>query len=253
VVSQCYLVKTLFVLGHADQALALCREALEEARELAPGSLAFALNYASYLHQFRREREAVGRWADELVPLAEDQAFPYWLAAGKLLRGWAITEGGDLESGLAMMRDGLAGWRATEAELYMPYNLALLAEAHATAGQPAEALGLVTEALGWSQRTGEHWFEAEQHRLKGEMLRLRSDGHEAEAEECLRQALDVARAQRATSWELRAAVSLARLWRDQGRRDEARALLAPVYGWFKEGFDTPDLKEAKALLGEMGE
>ena len=253
VVSQCYLVKTLFVLGHADQALALCREALKEARELAPGSLAFALNYASYLHQFRREREAVGRWADELVPLAEDQGFPYWLAAGKLLRGWAITEGGDLESGLAMMRDGLAGWRATEAELYMPYNLALLAEAHATAGQPAEALGLVTEALGWSQRTGEHWFEAEQHRLKGELLRLRSDGHEAEAEECLRQALDVARAQRATSWELRAAVSLARLWRDQGRRDEARALLAPVYGWFTEGFDTPDLKEAKALLDELRE
>ena len=253
VVSQCYLVKTLFILGHADQALALCRDALAEARELAPGTLAFALNYASYLHHFRREWDAVRRRADELVSLSEVQGFPYWLAAGKLLRGWAITEEGHPETGLAVMRDGLVGWRTTEAGLYMPYNLALLAEAHATAGQPSEALSFVAEALAWSQRTGERWFEAEQHRLKGELLRSPYDGNEDEAGSCLQKALNIARAQSARSWELRAAMSLARLWRDQGRRDEASSLLAPIYGWFTEGFDTPDLKDATALLDELRE
>jgi predicted ATPase len=250
VVTQCYLVKTLFVLGHADQALALCRDALAEARQLAPGSLAFALNYASYLHHFRRERDAVRRRADELVLLSDVQAFPYWLAAGKLLRGWAISDEGHSDTGLAIMRDGLAGWRTTEAGLYMPYNLALLADAHAKAGRPGEALSFVAEALAWSQRTGERWFEAEQHRLKGELLRSHS-GNEDEAGSCLQKALNMARAQSARSWELRAAMSLARLWRDQGNRDEAHALLAPVHGWFTEGFDTPDLKDATALLNEL--
>ena len=135
----------------------------------------------------------------------------------------------------------------------MPYNLALLAEGHATAGQPKEALSFVAEALAWSQRTGERWFEAEQHRLKGELLRSYSRGNEAEAEACLQQALNMARAQSARWWELRAAMSLARLWRDRGWRDEASALLAPIYGWFTEGFDTPDLTDATALLDDLRE
>ena len=149
------------------------------------------------------------------------------------------------------MRQGLAGWRTTEAGLYMPYNLALLADAHATAGRPREALSFVAEALAWSQRTGERWFEAEQHRLKGELLQLDSDGDGDEADSCLRRALNLARAQSARSWELRAAMSLARLWRNEGRRDEASALLAPVYGWFREGSATPDLKDATALLEDL--
>jgi predicted ATPase len=251
VVSACYMLKTLFALGYPDQALSLCREVLAEARGLSPGSLAFALNYACYLHHFRRDRVAVGRLAEELVRLADDKEFPYWLAAGQLLRGWAMVEEGHSETGLVTVRDGLAAWRATGAELYMPYNLALLAEAHAAAGYTSEALRLLAEALAWMERTGERWFEVEQHRLQGELLLSLPDKDYAAAEACFRQALDVARAQSAKSWELRAATSLARLWCNQGMRADARDLLAPVYAWFTEGIDTPDLKEAKTLLDEL--
>jgi predicted ATPase len=172
-----------------------------------------------------------------------------WGALGTILRGWAKVKNGDVAEGISLLRSGSAAWRATGAEVYMPHFIALLARACKIAGQIEEALVLLDDALHIVERTGERWFAAELHRHKGQLLLRR--GHSEGAEELYRKVLGIAREQEAKFWELRAAVSLARLRRDQGRRAEARGLLAPVYGWFTEGFDTPDLKEAKALLDEL--
>ena len=149
------------------------------------------------------------------------------------------------------MQQGLAAWRATGAEAVTPYILALLAEVYAKAGQREAGFTRLAEALAVVNATGERRWEAELYRLKGEGLLAHTTGHDTEAETCFRQALDIARHQEAKSLELRAAVSLSRLWQHQGKRVEARKLLAPVYGWFTEGFDTADLQEAKALLEEL--
>jgi len=150
---------------------------------------------------------------------------------------------------MSLLRGSCAAYRATGAELWMPHYTALLARACEIAGQIEEGLTLLDDALHIVERTGERWFAAELHRRKGQLL-LRQ-GYSEAAEELYREALSIAREQEAKLWELRAAASLARLRRDQGRRREARDLLAPVYGWFTEGFDTPDLREAKALLDEL--
>ena len=152
---------------------------------------------------------------------------------------------------MAQLHQGLAAWRATGAAVFQPYGLALLAEAYAQAGRCEEGLTLLAEALALTNDREERRWEAELYRLKGELLLVHAAAHHAEAATCFQQALDVARHQQATSWELRAATSLARLWRDQGKRVEAHDLLAPVYGWFTEGFDTADLKDGKALLAEL--
>ena len=165
--------------------------------------------------------------------------------------GWALAEQGQIEAGLAQMRQGLAAWRATGTEL-RPYFLGLLAEAYRKGEQAVAGLGAIDEALALVQQHQETFCEAELYRLKGELLLSLAAGHAAEAEACFHQALDIARRQQAKSWELRAATSLARLWQQQGKRAEAQALLAPVYDWFTEGFDTADLQEAKALLEELG-
>jgi predicted ATPase len=147
----------------------------------------------------------------------------------------------------------LAGYRATGAELWAPDFLALLAEGQRRTGQAAAGLDIVAEALDRVERTKGRWLEADLHRLRGELLLAVAEPEQPEAEACFRRALAVAREQGAKMWELRAATSLARLWTEQGRRAEAHNLLAPLYGWFTEGFDTPDLKEAKALLNELRE
>jgi predicted ATPase len=149
---------------------------------------------------------------------------------------------------MAQMQQGLAAWRTTGAEVFQPYGLALLAEISAQVGQHEAGLTLLAEAWAMTSDKGERRWDAELCRLRGELLLARSAEHHAEAETCFRQALDVARQQQAKSWELRAAMSLSRLWQRQGKHAEARELLAPVYGWFTEGFDTADLQEAKALL-----
>jgi predicted ATPase len=213
--------------------------------------LAFALNHAGYAHHFRREREAVRELAEELLPLAKEQSFPYWLAAGTILWGWALADEGRSETGIAALRDGIAAWRATGAELYMPYHLALLAEAEAKDGRATEALSRLAEALARATKTGERWFDAELHRLKGGVLSSLRGGDRAEAEACFRRALEVARGQDARMWELRAAAELARVLAAKGEQAQARDLLAPIYGWFTEGFDTLDLREAEALLQEL--
>jgi predicted ATPase len=158
---------------------------------------------------------------------------------------------GQSEEGIAQLRQGLTGYQATGAVQKRPYFLAMLAEAYKKAEQIEEGLIVLAEALAFAEKTEECWYEAELHRLRGELLLQQSADNATEAESCFQQAISIAQNQSAKSWELRAATSLARLWQSQGKRAEARALLAPVYGWFTEGFDTADLQEAKALLDEL--
>jgi predicted ATPase/DNA-binding winged helix-turn-helix (wHTH) protein len=247
----------LWLLGYSDQALTMSHTALARARELShPFSLALALNYAAILHQFRREGRATHERTKAATVLCREQGFAYYLTWGPILQGWVLAEQGQDEEGMALMRQGMVSLQATGAQLRVPYYLALQAETCGKTGQIAEGLRLLAEALAQAHKTGEHWWEAEVYRLQGE-LRLRSHVRslepevstpDLEAEACFQQALGIARQQHAKSLELRAAMSLARLWQQQGKRHEAQQLLAPVYGWFTEGFDAADLQEAKGLL-----
>jgi predicted ATPase len=187
--------------------------------------------------------------AEELGAVASEQSYPYWIAAGKIFRGWLRVKSGDAIEGVALLRDGIEAYRASRQQAWMPHYIALLAKACQITGQIEEALTLLDKASQIIERTGERWFEAELYRHKGELLLWQ--GHAGAAEEHYRKASSIAQEQEAKLWELRAAVSLARLWGDQGRRAEAHELLAPVYGWFTEGFDTRDLKDARALLDEL--
>jgi len=188
--------------------------------------------------------------ADQVVAVATEQGFPFWGAAGLMYRGWLKAKNGEVTEGISLLHRGLMAYRATGAEIQMPTFIALLAKACDIAGEIDESLTLLDDALQIVERTGERWLAAELNRHKGQLLLLQ--GHFVAAEELYHKALGIAREQEAKLWELRAAASLARLRRDQGRIAGARDLLAPVYGWFTEGFDTPDLKEAKALLDELG-
>jgi predicted ATPase len=181
--------------------------------------------------------------------LATKQGFPHWRAEGTIYRGWVKVKNGHVAEGIALLRDGSTAYHTAGSDALVPYHIALVARACEIAGQVEEGLALLNEALQIVGRTGERWLAAELYRHKGQLL-LRQ-GHSEAAEELYRKALSIAEEQEAKLWELRAAMSLARLRRDQGRHAEARDLLAPVYGWFTEGFDTPDVKEAKALLDEL--
>jgi class 3 adenylate cyclase/predicted ATPase len=247
-----FLSLTLGLLGFADQARARSRESVAEARELShPISRAFALSVACRLHFVLEDPCTVRLRADDLIALTTEQRFAFFLAMGTAYRGWTLVKAGDVEAGMDLLRHGIDGFQASGAAWILPFFLAQLATGHAKMGRPDDALGRLSEALALTEKSGVRWFEAELHRHRGELLRTAHPGAEAEAEASFRRAIAIARGQDAKLWELRAAASLARLWRDQGKRDEARASLAPVYGWFTEGFDTPDLKEAKALLGEL--
>ena len=175
----------------------------------------------------------------------------HWLALGTFFRAWPLVMQGQRSEGIAQMRQGLAAWRAIGAEFIRPYCLALLAEAHAQSGQAEEGLAVVAEALEAVETTGERFYEAELHRLRGALL-LPSPTQRAAAEACFHQALHIARRQGAKSLELRAAMSLARLWQQQGQRAAAHQVLAPIYNWFTEGFETADLQGAKGLSEELG-
>jgi predicted ATPase len=186
---------------------------------------------------------------DQLVAVATEQSFSHWRAQGAIYRGWLKGRNGYVAEGISLLRSGSAAYRATGSETWWPYAFSLLAGACEIAGQVEEAATLLDEALRTVERTGERWFAAELNRHKVQLLL--HQGHIEAAEELYGKALSVAVEQEAKLWELRAAASLAQLRRDQGRHAEARDLLAPVYGWFTEGFDTPDLKDAKALLDEL--
>ena len=251
VTCESFVAWTLLLLGQADQALAQSRRALAWARELSqPYTLAFALHVNCVFHQLRGDEAILEERAEELVALATEHGFPHFVGSGTCFRGWAmLAVGGSIEEAISRMRWGLATKRATGAEIKVPYYLGLLAEAHRRANRSADAISLLNEALEVVERTDERWYEAELYRLMAEALITKSDRHDAER--WLRRALRTAQKQDARLWELRAATSVARLWRDQGKRTDARDLLAPIYGCFTEGFDTRDLKEAAALLAEL--
>ena len=240
---------TLWYLGYPAQAVRRSLEALALAQKLAhPLSLAQAQHFAAFLQHHRREALAVQRQAESLLLLAMAQGFPLYVGHGTCWLGWALTMQGQGEVGLAQVRQGMEAVLATGQTLTRPLYLILLAEAAGHTGEVAEGLGLLAEALAVLEANGQGDLLAEAYRLQGELL-LRQVGPDAtQAEACLHQALVVARRQQAKSLELRAAMSLARLWQQQGKCGEARELLAPVYNWFTEGFDTADLQEAKGLL-----
>ncbi len=239
-------------LGYPDQALQRMHEALTLAGELShPLSQARALFWAARLHQNRREVQAADDRVEALMGLASEQGFPYRLANGTVLRGWALVAQGQAEAGMAQMHQGLEAYRATGAAHGLSHQLALLAEASGTIGQPEEGLRALAEALAAAHTSGERFYVVELYHLKGELLRQQAAPPE-EVQPCFYQALDVARRQQAKALELRAAMSLSRLWRQQGKRTEAYDLLAPIHGWFTEGFDTADLQEAQALLETLG-
>jgi predicted ATPase len=255
---------TLWYLGYPDQALRSMDDTLPLAQELSrPFSLAWALSFAAIVHQLRRERYATHERAQTLRALSRTQGFTAYVVQGTLLLGWAVAAQGSGAEGLAQLHEGLAANRAMQAALMQPYWLTLLADVYGQVGQAERGLAVLAEALAMVHATGQHVYEAELHRLRGELLLqsgvqalapgdLPSDVGlqicSAEAEACFQHALDVSRRQQAKSLELRAAMSLGRLWQRQGQRAEAYALLAPVYGWFTEGFDTADLQDAVALL-----
>jgi len=241
----------LLCLGLPDQASTQTNTAIAEARTLAnPPSVASSLMVGAMLLSLVGDNRALHERADELVAVAVEQGVPWWHTVGTVYRGWVKVNHGDVSEGTSLMDGGLTAYRATGAEMWVPYHTALLARAHDIAGQIDEGLARLDDALQLVEKTGERWFAAELNRQKGQLL-LR-DGHSEAAEELYRDALSIAQEQEAKLWELRAAISLARLRLDQSRRAEARDLLAPVYGWFTEGFNTPDLKDAKALLDDLG-
>jgi predicted ATPase len=237
----------LWSLGYPDQALEKNHQALALAEELAyPFNLAWARCFAAMLHQYRREAQATRECAEAAITLCTKHGFPQWLAVGTMMQGWTLAVQGQEDMGIAQMRQGLADWQATGSDLGRPGFLAPVAEMHWRLGQTEQGLSAVAEGLEVVKRYGERLWEPELHRLKGELLLIQA---EDEAEACFRQAIELARRLQAKSLELRAVISLSRLWQRQGKREGARQLLAEIYGWFTEGFDTPDLKEAKALLG----
>jgi predicted ATPase len=253
VVCRSHAALTLLLLGYPDQGLTRNAEAVTLGQQIAhPLSLAYALGMATVFHQFRREWQTVQQRAEAAIRLAQEQGFPYWMAFGAMSYGWALVHQGQAQDGIAQLHQGLRAFRATGAELTRPYFLALLAEAYGTLGQLDAGLTVLAEALTHANTTGDSWYEPEIHRLKGALLLQQSLDNQAEAETCFHHALDLARNQQAKSFELRAATSLARFWEQQGKRQEAHDLLAPVYHWFTEGFDTADLQDAKALLNELG-
>ena len=251
VVSHAVLGNVLFCLGYPDSALAESSAAVAEAQRLAhPPSLAVGLAIGARVLSLLGHNAILSEWVAQLVAVTTAQGFAHWGAQGTIYYGWVKVRNGDVAEGLSLLRSGSTAYRSTGAQGNMPYHIALLVAACEVAGQIEEGLSLLDEALQIVEETGERWLAAELNRRKGRLLA--SLGNTEAAEELYRKALSIAEEQEAKLWELRAAASLARLRRDQCRRAEARDLLAPVYGWFTEGFDTPDLKDAKALLDELG-
>jgi predicted ATPase len=247
----------LWLRGYPAQARAQLAKALSLAQQLAhPYTLVRTLHYDTLLCQLCRDVQAVRDQAEATITAATAQRFALMQALGPIMRGWAIAMQEHSPEDLVQIRQGLDMYQSTGAEVQRPHFLSMLAEASGHLGQPEGGLAALEEALTLVEKTGERYYEAELHRQRGELLlRREAKSHpdqgsreQHEAETCFQHALDVARQQQAKSLELRAAMSLARLWQRQGKRVEARALLEEIYGWFTEGFDTADLQEAQALL-----
>jgi predicted ATPase len=232
----------------SEEAVALARE------ESDPFSLGLALDYAAMLRQFGRDHQAAGELATAAVEVCAEHHFAYYLAWATIIQGWALAAAGQVEDGITRMRRGLTDLEATGGRARRPYYLALLAEARIGTGRPEEGLEILAEAMAVAEATGERWRDADLRRVRGRLLLALSPGVQRgaeEAEACFREALATAQRQGARALELQAATDLARLWRDQAKHTEARDVLTPIYGWFTEGFDTPDLRDAEALLKEL--
>jgi predicted ATPase len=250
VVCRLYSAWVLWFLGFPDRALQRVESGLALGQRLAhANSLAFAQNFAAVLHSFRREFDAARRRAEATIDLASEHPLPQWLAEAIICRGFALVGLGQQIEGIAQLLTGLAAWNGTGCRLFDTQWLGFIAEAHVAAGQLNDALAALDRAAETVAATGECHYQAELYRLRGGILAETGDAAEAAA--WLQRAIETARSQQAKSLELRAATGLARLWTEQGRRTQAYDLLAPVYGWFTEGFDTADLKDAKALLDEL--
>jgi class 3 adenylate cyclase/predicted ATPase len=251
--AMCYLSWALWHLGYVDQASQLASKAVNRAEEIShPHTLVYTLCHArGMMDVFRRQSDETKSYAGVVTSLCSEHAFPFWAAGGQIFGGWATINRGEVDGGVDELIRGLAAWRKTGARLWLPIFLALEAEGHFKAGRDQAAFHSIEQALATSDVTGERWAIAEILRVNANLLLTTGRGKAEEVEEALIESLEIARQQQAKSWELRSATSLARLWRDQGKPQQARELLAPVYGWFTEGFDTRDLKEAKALLDAL--
>jgi predicted ATPase len=242
----------MWLLGYPAASRSDAERALKNARETGQATtLMVALFRASYSHILCGNYAAANAQIDELIALADERGAPYWKAIGTEVRGSLFAMTGKASDAVRAITSGITSLRSTEATLYEPYNLSYLAMAYAELGQLDDARRCIDDAIDKVEISKEKWCEAEAYRIAGEVELKSPEPDAVKAQAYFERALAVARAQQAKSWELRAAMSMARLWRDQGKRDEARDFLAPVYGWFTEGFDTVDLKEAKALLDEL--
>jgi predicted ATPase len=242
----------LWFLGYPEAALVDADHALKYAREIGQAAtLMVALHHASFTNIHCGNYGAANAEASELVSLTDEKGAKQWKAGGMLVRAWHFAVTGKTSEAVQVLTSGITAWRSTGSTVFMPWFLSLLARAYAGLSQFYDAWRCIGEAITAVETTKEKWCEAEVHRVAGEIALLSQEPDTAKAEAYFEHALSVARQQQAKSWELRTATSMAQLWRDQRKRDEARELLAPVYGWFTEGFDTLDLKEAKALLDEL--
>jgi adenylate cyclase len=252
VILLCYAARALWLLGYPAQAVERSHAALTLADQLAhPFSQAYALTWMALLQQLRRDRPAVEARVAAVHRLATAHGFPFLAEAGAFLQGWARAAQGQGDAGMAQMAQALVGPRAAGMDQGLPYWLALLAEAYGQRGHTAEGLALPSEARPVADKAGGRYWVAELYRLTAVVLLHQPSLDATQAETWLSQALTIARRQEAKSWELRAAMSLSQLWQQQGKRAEAYELLAPIYDWFTEGFDTADLQEAKVLLEEL--
>jgi class 3 adenylate cyclase/predicted ATPase len=252
VVALSYLSQDLLLLGFPDEAQRLAEQSVEEAQRLShPPSLCFAHSIASRICYLRGDGKGLAEHSALVVRFADEQELRLWQALGSIYAGWSRGESGAADEAVDLMRAGLAKYRAVGAGLALPLYLLGLAKVEARADNHREALRLLGEAQAAIEAGEERWISAEIHRLAGEIALKSPQPDAAKAEAYFKLALDVAREQQAKFWELRAAMSMARLWRDQSKRDEARDLLAPVNSWFTQGLETPDLKQATDLLDAL--
>jgi tetratricopeptide (TPR) repeat protein len=246
-----HLAWNVWILGYPDQAIQHSVKARARAEESHdPFNLVHYFGFAGFLHQRRGEVEKVLELSEECIGVCQENAFHLNMAWASMQKGWAMSEKGDSEKGLAMMLDGLTTWRAVGMVVIVPYWHALIAEMYGKLNQPEEGLTLLRESMDIVNATGYRFHEAELHRIKGELL-LQQGSAASDVQSCYEKALKVARAQEAKSYEMRAAMSLVRLWQSQGKNKQAKEMLNKIYSWFTEGFETRDLREAKQLLAEL--
>jgi predicted ATPase len=242
----------LWLLGYPEAALAEVDHALKLAREIAhPPTLMFALGQTTFTQIYCRNYARANGQIDQCIALAEEKGIAMWQMEAMAHRGCALALVGKSADAIQTISSGIDGWRSLGATVFTGSWISHLAMAYAELGNVDDAWRCIDEAITAIESSKERWHEAEVNRIAGEIALMTSESDAAKAEAYFERALAVARAQHAKSWELRAAMSMPRLWRDQGKTQQARELLAPVYGWFTEGFDTLDLKEAKALLDDL--